>query len=905
MEKSYNPEKFETNIYTQWEASKAFGAEDQSPKPAFMIAMPPPNVTGALHNGHALFVTIQDLLTRWKRMKGFNTLWLPGMDHAGIATQMVVERELAKEKKSKHDLGREKFVQTVWDWKEKHGGIIINQMKKLGASPDWSRSRFTMDEGLSAAVREVFVSLYEEGLIYRGTRLINWCTRCQTALSDLEVVPKEMNGSFWHIKYGDLVIATTRPETLLGDTAVAVHPEDDRYKSIVGKTIKVPLVGRAVPVIADSYADKDFGSGALKVTPGHDFNDYELGKKHKLQTINVFTKDGKIAPSFGSYQGLSIPDARKKIVEDLEAQGLLVKTEPHKHHVGVCQRCERVVEPMISEQWFLNVKPMAEKSLEVVRRGQAMTLQEVDEREDAIKIVPDFWNATFYHWMENIQDWCISRQLWWGHQIPAWYCKKCSSVCVSRENLEACSKCQSNEIVQDEDVLDTWFSSALWPFSTLGWPDKTQALKTFYPNSVMETGTDILFFWVARMIMMGIKFNDGRVPFKRVYLHALVRDEKGQKMSKTKGNVIDPLDIIKDFGADAFRFTLVSLSGQGRDIKLSLDRVENNKAFCNKLWNASRYVLARLGYVTIEGISDSNDEDFKADLGWVKKNHARLHPINKWILSRLSQAVEKVEKGFEEFRLNDSAQELYAFVWNEFCDWYIEFSKELLNHDQYREETKQCLLYVLDQTLRLSHPFIPFISEEIHTYLRKNAKLESRFLMLQKYPDATEAWRKDEKAQAQVDVWRDVISQIRNFRGENNISPKARPDMTFEVVDNFAGLEAGVDWIRAVAQLNSFEKETGKIKKAPDAAEIISKSAKLYVKLTGLVDVEGEIKRLQKEKNDTQESIQFVKTKLSKPSFVEKAPKELVEEEKQKLTNLESKVVEIMKSISKLEKMRS
>lgn len=910
MHKSYDPNSFETRLYQWWESSGFFRAADESSKPSFCIPMPPPNITGVLHNGHALGTTLQDVLIRWKRMSGFNALWMPGTDHAGIATQMVVERELAKEKKSRHDMGRKAFVETIWKWKDKHGAIIVQQMRKLGASPDWSRERFTMDEGLSKAVREVFVRLYEEQHIYRGLRLINWCHRCQTALSDLEVVPTEKKGHFYHIQYAPgIVIATTRPETLLGDTAVAVHPEDERYKKKVGTTVKVPLIGRAIPVIADAYVDKEFGSGALKVTPGHDFNDYEIGQRHSLPTVSVFDAKGKVNENGGPYRGLSISEAREKVVADLQEKGILIKTEEHTHSVGVCQRCERVVEPMLSYQWFMKMKPFAEKAIDAVKKGEKISLAELEKRDDAIKLFPDTWLATYYHWMENIRDWCVSRQLWWGHQIPAWYCKKCSHVTVSRTDVSKCEKCGSSEVEQDPDVLDTWFSSGLWPFSTLGWPEKTKALKTFYPASVLETGFDILFFWVARMIMMGMHFNDGKVPFRRVYLHAMVRDEKGQKMSKTKGNVIDPLDIIRDYGADAFRFTLAAMAGQGRDIKLSLDRIEGYKTFCNKLWNASRYVLMRLGAVSDGEASTSVDfgavTKGKTLEEWMKVQFQELHPVNKWIVSRLQNSIANVEKGLEEYRLNDAANELYHFIWNDYCDWYIEFSKELLSDSARVQETQVCLLYVLEQILALAHPFVPFVTEEIFSFLPARVGVKKgQSLMLNTFPKS-DSKLIDSVTLEKVSIWQDSITALRAFRGENNVSPKARPQIKYRKVVGVGGeqLMEGVPFIKALAQLGALDVALGQESADSSIGQIAAKGATFYVELRGLVDFSSELKRLEKERSQLLSDIDFVRQKLSKESFISKAPPELVAKEREKLAGYESQLETVDLTIQKTKEL--
>lgn len=886
MQSSYDPKSFESRIYEWWKTSGFFRAEDESTKPAFSIMMPPPNVTGVLHNGHALFVTIQDALTRWKRMQGYNALWLPGIDHAGISTQLMVERDLAKEGKTKHGLGREKFLERVWAWKEKHGSIIHQQMQKLGASADWDRNRFTLDPELSKAVREVFVRLYDEGLLYRGKRIINWCLRCQTALSDLEVVPKERTTNLWHIRYkldaGFITIATTRPETLLGDSAVAVHPEDERFKKWVGKMVELPLVGRKIPIIADAHVDREFGSGALKVTPGHDFNDYEIGLRHQLAIINLLGKDGKLTAEAGPYAGLKISEARDKVVADLNTQKFIVKVEDLTHQAGVCERCSTLVEPIVSEQWFLNVKSMAKAATDAVRRGEKLSLDEVDNHDDAIKILPHGWTHTFYQWMDNIRDWCVSRQLWWGHQIPAWFCGDCKEITVSRSDASVCKHCGSSNIKQDEDVLDTWFSSGLWPFSTLGWPEKTKALQTFYPSSIMETGFDILFFWVARMTMMGIHFMDGKVPFHRVYLHAMVRDEKGQKMSKTKGNVIDPLDIIEEYGADAFRFTLASMSGQGRDVKLSLDRIDGYKAFCNKLWNASRYVLMR---------------STKLDRTLLEKPEA-LHPINYWILIRLSKTIGNVNLALEEFRLNDAAHEIYQFIWHEYCDWYIEFSKALM--DTHAQETQSCLVHVLEEALKLAHPFIPFVTEEIFQNLQNlGGEKSKRVLMFEKFPKVDPTLAGEASALEKIALWKDAIESLRVFRGENGIAPKARLQARYDLLDLKLRptFEEGIPLICALSGLQSLDS-----KKSDGESEVLCKSARFFIQIAGLVDVQAELARLEKERKQVESDIEFVTNKLSKHEFVSKAPAALVEKERQKLAGYEVKLRELIEALERLRK---
>ncbi len=902
MDKSYSPTSFEEKLYQEWEAKGYFKAKDLDPKPPFTIPLPPPNVTGALHIGHALVTTLEDTLTRWKRMSGFNALWMPGTDHAGIATQMVVERELAKQKVTRQQLGREDFLKKVWEWKEKHGEIIVRQMKKLGASCDWDRAQFTMSPTYSKAVREVFVRLYQEGLLYRGARITSRCLRCETVLSDLEVISKEKKSNLWHIRYStkdgkhSVVIATTRPETLLGDTAVAVHPEDDRYRSLHGLKLVVPFVNREVPVILDSYVDPAFGTGALKVTPAHDINDFELGKKHQLASISIIDLNGKLNAHAGQFQGLKVAEARDKVVAELEAQGLLVKTEEITNQVGHCQRCDSVVEPLISDQWFMKMKPMADRVMAAAKLGETLSLDEVDKRDDCFKIVPDQWQSTFYHWMENIRDWCVSRQLWWGHRIPAWYCRDCNHISVSLTDIANCTRCQSKAITQDEDVLDTWFSSGLWPFAGLGWPEKTPAYQTFYPAAVLETGFDILFFWVARMLMLGMHFNDGKVPFHRVYLHAMVRDEKGQKMSKTKGNVVDPLDLIRDYGADAFRFSLMAMSGQGRDLRLSLDRVEGYQAFCNKLWNASRFVWMRI----------SSPESFTAVLGaekpeeWIEKNRSHMHVVNRWLLARIEDSSSKVDKALENFKMAEAAQEIYALLWHDYCDWYIEFSKELLKDPKLVAETQICMGFGLQQILLLAHPFIPFISEEIFKNLPVALQGGMETLMKGPYPKVKGTYR-DEKSLAMVAVWQDAIEKVRTFRGENNISPKANPEATYEVKSEFKeNFEQGIPFMMALAHLGGLKPETGTLKGKKETGEVLSKSATFHIPLQGLVDFTEEKKRLEKQKETLQNGIRHVETILSRADFVAKAPPQLVETEKKKLENFKQELASVEKALARL-----
>lgn len=881
------------------------------------MVIPPPNVTGVLHMGHALTCTIQDILIRWHRMKGDNTLWVPGTDHAGIATQAQVEKQIAKEGKgasgkplNRHDLGREAFVARTWKWKEEHESIIRNQLKRLGTSLDWPRERFTMDEGLSKAVREVFVKLYEEKLIYRGERIINWCPRCQTALSDLEVIPTERKGFFWHLVYkivddrdqpvlnpdgtpATLVIATTRPETLLGDTAVAVHPEDERYAHLHGKRAVLPLLGRKIPVITDAYVDREFGSGALKITPAHDFNDYEIGKRHSLPIISIMGKDGKITAAGGLFAGLKFAEARERVLQSLKEENLLAKSEDHVNKVGLCQRCETVAEPMISKQWFVKIEPLAMPAIQAVEKGD-------------ITFTPKAWEKTYFEWMYNIRDWCISRQLWWGHQIPAWYCGRCQEITVARETPKACVHCQAPgaELKQDEDVLDTWFSSALWPFSTLGWPEKTDALNTFYPTAVLETGFDIIFFWVARMIMMGLHFM-GEVPFKKVYLHAMVRDEKGEKMSKSKGNVIDPLVLMDQHGADPLRFTLAIMAGQGRDIKLSVDRVEGYRAFCNKLWNAVKFF-----HLQIEN-DQAHERPIEGISQWLIHHRVELTPANRWILSRLQKVTEKVEQSLAQFELNEGAQALYEFTWHELCDWYIEFSKLALKEaGSTRMQTIYTLHSVLETLLRLMHPFMPFVTEELWQSLpwkkessEKPNQPVVQTIMLRSYPSSRPEF-KDAESERIVAAVKSIVEAVRNFRGENSISPKVEFAVRYR-----AGSEAeniflkiiAAD-VKALARISSLERIQAD--EPPAASEAVIPISSLHLEfridLRGLVDVEEEGKRLAKEIEKLGADIDFVERKLSQDTFLAKAPAELVAKEKARKAELVSKRGDLQAALSRL-----
>ncbi|GLI37073.1 valine--tRNA ligase [Geobacter hydrogenophilus] len=882
LAKVYEPQAVEEKWYRTWEQEGYFRAEAVSDKPSYSIVIPPPNVTGALHMGHALNNTLQDILCRWKRMSGHNVLWMPGTDHAGIATQNVVERQLAAEGKDRHELGRDAFIERVWKWKAESGGQIIGQLKRLGASCDWERERFTMDEGLSRAVREVFVRLYEEGFIYRDNRLINWCPRCHTALSDIEVEHEEKAGNLWHLRYpvADepgrfVVVATTRPETMLGDTAVAVHPEDERYADLVGKTVILPLLNRQIPVVADDYVDREFGTGVVKITPAHDFNDFEVGRRHNLDVINVFDESGVINAAGHQYEGMDRFAARKKIVEDLEVQGLLEKIDDHALAVGGCYRCKTVVEPYLSLQWYVKVGPLAEEALAAVKDGRT-------------RIVPQQWENTYYDWMENIRDWCISRQIWWGHRIPAWYCDHCGETTVAKVDPTKCSKCGSDEIRQETDVLDTWFSSALWPFSTMGWPDQTPELKTFYPTSCLVTGFDILFFWVARMMMMGLHFM-GEVPFRDVYIHALVRDAQGQKMSKSKGNVIDPLVVIDQYGTDAFRFTLAAFAAQGRDIKLAEERIAGYRNFANKIWNASRFALMNLEGFDPDAVDPAGLEFSNAD---------------RWILYRFNAAAADVQEALEAYRYNDAATALYRFTWSEFCDWYIELVKDdLYRGDETRQRTARYVLWlVLEHLLRLLHPFMPFITEEIWQALP--GRRPTATIMTSPWPTPDPAWDFAAGA-AEMELVMEVIRGIRNIRGEMDVAPSRE----IAAILN-CGSESSLDllkknevYIMSLARISDLAIGTG-MERPADAAISVAGDVEVAVPLRGLVDVEEEEKRLLKEIGKLDKDIEFLAKKLANPSFVERAPADVVAKEREKLTEFSQKKEVLLASLDKIRNLK-
>ncbi len=879
-EKAYDPQQVEGKWYSYWESHGYFRGDENSPRSPFSIVIPPPNVTGSLHMGHALNNTLQDILSRYKRMDGFNVLWLPGTDHAGIATQNVVEKQLTENGTSRHKLGREEFIRRVWAWKGQFGGQIVTQLKKLGCSCDWSRERFTMDEGLSRAVREVFVLLYREGLIYRGDYIINWCPRCQTALSDLEVEHEQEQGNLYYIKYPlddsreFLIVATTRPETMLGDTALAVNPEDPRYTKAIGQKAILPLVNRKIPIIADSYVALDFGTGVLKVTPGHDPNDFEIGQRHGLEVIRVMDETGKMSPEAGSYAGQSRSQCRKEVLKDLKEANLLKKVEPFPHSVGHCYRCKTVIEPLVSKQWFVRAKPLAVPALEAVQKGKT-------------RILPAVWEATYFDWLNNIRDWCISRQIWWGHRIPAWTCQDCEEIVVSTETVTRCPSCGGSNLRQEDDVLDTWFSSALWPFSTLGWPDQTKDLQVFYPTSVLVTGFDILFFWVARMMMMGLKFM-GDIPFRDVYIHALVRDAEGQKMSKSRGNVIDPLGVMEKFGTDAFRFTLAALAAQGRDIRLSEERLAGYRNFSNKIWNASRFTITNLqGY------------DAQSPPG-----EKQLSLADDWILSRLNRTVADVRRGMDQYKFNEAASAIYQFLWHEFCDWYIELIKFSLNPEAepaQRWGAQNTLVRVLDTSLRLLHPFMPFITEEIWQSLPGSRGS----IMVSEFPTVEEREILPE-IEAEMELIMNVISSIRNLRSETNIPPAKKVQVV--VHSSKPGvlelLERHRVYVEALARAETLTVQTTGEKPKMSATAVVGE-AEVFLPLRGLIHLDDEEKRIQKEVQKLGEELRRIHLKLHNEEFLKKARPEAVEKEKEKARVLTEKSSRMKEGLERIHAWRA
>ncbi len=850
FEKEFIPQKIEEKWYSYWEKEKIFEGKN-GVKPRFSMVLPPPNVTGTLHMGHALAFTIPDVIARYKRMKGYNVMWLPGTDHAGIATQIVVERELKKEGLTKEKLGREEFLKRVWDWKRKSEKRILEQLKKIGLSLDWSRYRFTLDEGLSRAVRKVFVSLYKKGLIYKGNYMVNWCPRCGTALSDLEVIYKERKGNLWYIKYplkedpdDGIVVATTRPETMLGDTAVAVNPEDDRYKKYIGKTLIFPIAGREIPVIADSHVEMDFGTGAVKVTPAHDPNDFEMGKAHNLEFVKVIDEEGKMTESAGEeFKGLDRFTAREKVVEKLKQLGLLLKVEDYSHSVGHCQRCDTIVEPLISEQWFVKIKPLAEPAIKAVEDGR-------------IEFIPKNWEKTYFEWMRNIRDWCISRQIWWGHPIPVYYCNNCGETMVSEEEIKVCKKCGSKNIEHDPDVLDTWFSSALWPFSTLGFPDETEDLKDFYPTDLMATGFDIIFFWVARMIMMGIEFM-GDIPFKEVLINGLVRDEHGQKMSKTKGNVIDPLLMVEKYGADALRFTLIMNAVPGMDVSVSESRMKGYKAFANKLWNASRYVWINL-----------NGKDHKK----LKIKEEELTLPDRWILSRFEAVKKEIEEALEEYRLYRAADIIYHFVWDEYCDWYIELSKPNLKAQS--ETTLKILVDVLLGILKILHPFMPYITEELwHRFMPDEGSIS-----LSSFPEKLDL-NYNPDAENEFNRLKELIISVRKLRTESRIPPHKSIKLFLSVEKEFKKIiDENIEYLKLLTKSGEVEI----LDKLPKGKNLkgVGEWFEFSIPVEGLIDVSKELRRVEKELEEREKELNSIEKRLTNKNFLEKAPESVVEKTK-------------------------
>ena len=869
LPKTYDPKAVEDKLYSFWNDSGFFHAEVNPKKKPYTIVIPPPNVTGQLHMGHAFDETLQDVLIRTKRMQGYEALWMPGTDHAGIATQIKVEENLRKEEGlTRYDLGREEFLKRVWDWKHKFGNRIISQLKKLGSSCDWERERFTMDEGCSKAVREVFVNLYNKGLIYKGHRIINWCPHCATALSDAEVEYETQPGKLWHIRYpladgsGELVVATTRPETFMGDTGVAVNPNDERYKHLIGKTCILPIMNREIPIFGDEYVDMEFGTGCVKITPCHDPNDFEMGQRHNLEQILVFNEDATVNANGGKYEGMDRYECRKAVVKDLEEGGYLVKIEDHEHNVGTCYRCGTTVEPMTSAQWFVKMAPLAKPAMDVVNEGKT-------------KFVPDRFSKTYLRWMENVHDWCISRQLWWGHRIPAFYCDDCGEMTVSKTDVCTCPKCGGTHIRQEEDVLDTWFSSALWPFSTLGWPDKTKELEYFYPTSTLVTGYDIIFFWVARMIFSGVE-HMGETPFKTVYIHGLVRDAQGRKMSKSLGNGIDPLEVIDQYGADALRFTLATGNSPGNDMRFSDERVQASRNFCNKIWNASRFIQMNL---TI-------DKDKAVELP------AELALEDKWIISKFNTLVADVTRNIDQYELGLAASKLNDFIWENFCDWYIEIAKTRLQTGD--ENVQKVLCYVLSGAMQLLHPFMPFITETIWQALPH----EGPSVMVSKWPEYDEKLNFSVE-EAQMESLMDAVRAIRNRRAEMNVPPskKAKVLILTEKKDTFS---AGAGFFPKLAYASEIELIDAVPADAAKMASVVTGDAQLYMPMGDLIDFEAERARLGKEKKKVEDDIAFVMKKLNNPKFVDKAPENVVAAEREKADKLREHLAKLEESIAAL-----
>lgn len=865
LEKIYNHKSSEEELYEFWEKNGFFKSDINGYKKPYTISMPPPNITGKLHMGHALDNTIQDILIRFKRMKGYETLWIPGTDHAAIATEAKIVEQMRKEGVSKEDLGRDGFLDRAWEWKEEYGNKITCQIRKLGASCDWSRKRFTMDEGCSKAVREFFVRLYEKGLIYRGEKIVNWCPKCFTSISDAEVDFKEKNSGFWHIRYklsdasGFVEIATTRPETLLGDTALAVNPEDKRYSNLIGKSAVVPLINREIPIIADSYVEKDFGTGIVKITPAHDPNDFEVGQRHNLNIINVMDENAVMNENAGKYSGINRDKARDMIIKDLEQGSYIVKKENIKHNVGTCYRCSDIIEPRISTQWFVKMKPLAKPAIDIVKEGK-------------VKFVPERFNKIYYHWMKNVKDWCISRQLWWGHRIPAWYCSKCNHITVSRDDVKKCEKCDSIEITQDEDTLDTWFSAGLWPFSILGWPSKTPDLGYYYPTDTLVTGYDIIFFWVARMIFVSKELLD-KEPFKNVFIHGLVRDEQGRKMSKSLGNGIDPLEIVEEYGADALRFTLVTGNSPGNDLRFSEQKIMSSRSFANKIWNATRFIHMNLNGVEIENKLPENPSE-----------------TQKWIISRFNSLVKEVTNNIEKFELGLAVQKLYDFIWDQFCDWYIEFAKiEIKEDENKRKNVCSTLVYIMSNTMKLLHPFMPYITEKIWLSFPHQGKS----VMVSNYPEYNPnlSYKNEED---QIKDIMEIIRSIRNRRSEMNVPNNKKP--TVYVTDqNGINILLYSNFIMSLACVDRIE-----ISGNPDASKcisIVTNKIKMYIPMDELIDKEAEISRLEKDLNVALSSFDRINLQLNNKKFISKAPKEIVNKVRDNSMKLEEKIRKLKEEI--------
>ncbi|OZV11051.1 valine--tRNA ligase [Tissierella sp. P1] len=879
LPKTYNPKDFEDRLYKYWNDNNHFVAHVDKTKKPYTIMMPPPNVTGSLHMGHALNNTIQDVLTRWKRMEGYSALWLPGTDHASISTEAKVVEKINKEGKSKEELGREGFLEEAWDWTHKYGSTIKNQLKKLGVSCDWTRDRFTLDEGLSKAVEEVFIRLYDKGLIYRGDRIINWCPNCKTAISDAEVEHEDSQGHIWHIRYPIkdsneyIVIATTRPETMLGDLAIAVNPEDERYRDVIGKTAILPLMNREIPIIADDYVEMEFGTGAVKITPSHDPNDFEVGERHGLGQYIIMNEDGTISSNGGIYEGLERYDARKKIVADLESQGYLVETKEHQNAVGHCERCTTIVEPLISKQWFVKMEPLAKPALEAYKNGE-------------VNFIPERFGKIYTNWLEGIRDWCISRQLWWGHRLPVYYCDECGEIIVSRAKPEKCTKCNSTHLHQDTDTLDTWFSSALWPFSTLGWPEKTEDLEYFFPTDVLITGYDIIFFWVVRMVFSSIE-QMGEVPFKDVFLTGLVRDSQGRKMSKSLGNGIDPLEIIDEYGADALRFTLVTGNSPGNDMRFYTERVEANRNFANKLWNATRFVLMNL----------------EEDVAKEELNLDSLEEEDKWILSRLNSVVKEATENLDKYEIGMAAQKIYDFIWDEYCDWYIEMVKSRLygENESSKQTAEKVLLFVLKDILKLLHPFMPFITEEIWQHLPDN----DRPLILSSWPIYKDELNFPESEEA-IEFIKSGIKGIRNARAEMNIVPSKKSTQIFvtknEKIKNI--INYGQRYFLNLASAEEIEIRDTKDGIGEDNISVVLDRCEVFLPLKDLIDFEKEIERLGKEKEKLEGEIKRVVGKLSNEGFVKKAPEKVVAEEKEKQKKYEEMLEKVMERLESIKTNR-